>query len=301
MAIDIVARGLAMSLVGDDGRVTSNKMPQIQGTSELTGFTSVGKLTDPSLVEGKTAEEILMMILYGVSNPTLTNPKLSIALNDDNEALIIGREGVVKGALVFDRGSINPAYGTSGYRAGSPMWYTVGEESIESSSTQLDFTLTIVPDSADIQLSYSVAYGAGEQPLNSVGQKYDSALPSGVLSGSIALNAAYALYDEEGEEKTFTWFESEDGSGYLSTFSAETATDKQSFAVSTKTTVIGIQAYNALTQRWEWLGGETAAVSLTYFDTEVISGESLGESVDYIKYTHNQARTGERELRIYIQ
>ena len=91
MAIDIIARGLATSLVGSDGKISSDKMPTLQGTSELTGFTSIGKLTDPSLIEGKTAEEILLMMLYGVVSPTLTEPKLSISLSEDSLPLVIGR------------------------------------------------------------------------------------------------------------------------------------------------------------------------------------------------------------------
>ena len=60
MAIDIIARGLATSLVGPDGKIASDKMPTLSGTEGLTGFYPLGKLTDPSLVEGKTAEEILV-------------------------------------------------------------------------------------------------------------------------------------------------------------------------------------------------------------------------------------------------
>ena len=92
MAIDIIARGLATSLIGSDGKIDAGKMPVVSGTSELQGFTSIGKLTDASMVEGKTAEELLLMMLFGIVNPTLTGPSFSAVLNDDNGALIIGRE-----------------------------------------------------------------------------------------------------------------------------------------------------------------------------------------------------------------
>jgi hypothetical protein len=127
MAIDNVARGLASSLVGADGKIAGDKMPTLTGTSDLTGFFPVGKLTDSSLVEGKTAEEILLMMLFGVVNPVLTAPKLSIALSADNEVPIIGRPSVIRGSLAFDRGKIDPAYGTSGYRAGEAISYSIGD------------------------------------------------------------------------------------------------------------------------------------------------------------------------------
>ena len=302
MAIDIIARGLATSLIGSDGKIDAGKMPVISGTSELHGFTSIGKLTDASMVEGKTAEEILLMMLFGIVNPTFTEPSFSVVLNDDNGVLIIGREQTLKGALTFSRGTIDPAYGTSGYRAGAPAMYTVGDSSFVSSGASQDFEITITPTEKEVVLNCSVAYEQGEQPMNSVGQPFGAPLEAGYLFATVVIPAAYELYQLNGETQEFTWFEdeAEHSSGYLSLFPAETPTQKQAFMVSTGMTVIGIKSFNTLSQQWDWLGG-SAAESLTYFDTEIISGESLGETTNYISYIHNQARCGERELRIYVQ
>ena len=158
MAIDIIARGLATSLVGSDGKISSEKMPVLSGTSDLSGFTSIGKLTDPSLVEGKTAEEILLMMLYGVVSPTLTNPSLSIAFNEDSFPLVIGRESLLKGTLTFDRGKIEPAYGTSGYRAGALSYYTIND----NLNTLSDFELLVVPTSTEFQVICEAHYEQGE-------------------------------------------------------------------------------------------------------------------------------------------
>jgi hypothetical protein len=130
MAIDIVARGLASSLTGADGKISSDKMPVLTGTSELTGFYPLGRLTDPSLIEGKTAEEILLMMLYGVVNPTLIDPSLVFALSEDSKTPVIGRQSLIKGTLTFNRGSISPAYGTSGYRAGDAIEYSIGDTKV---------------------------------------------------------------------------------------------------------------------------------------------------------------------------
>lgn len=299
MAIDIIARGLASSLVGSDGKIAAEKMPTLGAVPEGTLFYPLGQLTDSSLVAGKTAEEILLMMLYGIVNPTFTDPSLSIALSDENETPIIGRATVLKGALTFDRGQINPAFTTSGYRAGAPTSYSIDNQIIETTSTVYDFELALTPTETTTWISCAVAYGEGEQPVNSIGQPIGAPLPAGTISAMLEITAAYALYNAAGFEQDFTWFEDESGEGYLSTFVSESTGEKQSFAVSSAVSVIGIKSFDPLSQSWQWLGG-SATASLKHFDATLVSGESLGETDDYILYTHNQAAKGERELRIYI-
>ena len=126
MAIDIVARGLASSIVGPDGKIAADKMPTMGAAPDSGVFTPVGNLKDASQVEGKTAEEILMMMLFGTRNPTLTNPSFKATLSSD-AVLEAGVPQIVTGILTFDRGKISPAYGTSGYRAGAPTQYLVND------------------------------------------------------------------------------------------------------------------------------------------------------------------------------
>lgn len=300
MAIDIIARGLATSLVGSDGKIAAEKMPTLSTVPEGTLFYPVGQLNDSSQVAGKTAEEILLMMLYGIVSPTLTEPSLSIALSAENEMPIIGRPSVLKGALTFSRGKIDPAFTTSGYRAGAPTHYSIGDQVIESTSTSYDFELEFVPTDKTTLIPYAVSYGAGEQPVNSIGQPVGAPLSAGMINSAIEVTAAYELYSEH-EEHPFTWFEDEDGSGYLSVFAMETLDgEKQSFMVSSKMTVVGIKTFNVMTQKWEWLGSDKA-ISLTHFNIGVVPKEELGTTTDYIEYTHNRNRVGERELRIYVQ
>jgi hypothetical protein len=114
------------------------------------------------LVEGKTAEEILMMMLYGVITPKLTDPSFSVSLNEDNEPLIIGRESSIKGVLRFNRGSIEPAFGTSGHRAGKPVKYTVNDIDFESNASTYDFEIYILPSSEIVTLNFKVEYEEGD-------------------------------------------------------------------------------------------------------------------------------------------
>ena len=295
MAIDVIARGLATSLIGSDGKVSSDKMPVMADIGDTSGFVPVGRLNDPSAVAGKTAEEILLMMLFGVVNPTFTDPSISIALSENVPNLIIGRSSVIEGALIFDRGTIVPAYGTSGYRSGPPTSYVIDGRVLENP----DFSIEITPTQSTVELFYSAVYAEGEQPYNSVGNAYDQPLAAGFVSGSLRLNAAYALYNASGADLPFIWFEDNSGSGYLAAFVSESGGQKQTFAISNNIKVVGIKALNFLTQQWEWLGG-TAENSLTHFDTQQMTGDSLGEETSYTLYTHNQPASGARELRIYV-
>lgn len=297
MAIDIVARGLAMSMIGADGKVASDKMPTLDAVNNTDGFTPVGNLVDPSVIAGKTAEEVLLMMLFGVVNPTFTSPSLSVALSSDTVG-IVGRPTSLQGALTFNRGSISPAYGTSGFRAGLPTSYTIGAESIATNATTYNFNVDFTPTVGSNIISFAVNYAQGEQPKNSLGEDYGSPLPAGALSKTIVIQGMYQLYDAQGNSIPFEVVQDKDGTAYVSNYASESNGVKQSFAIAQNVTVIGIKQFNIMTQQWEWIGG-SAEASLETFDTQTISGEFFGEPIDYVVYTHNGSARGARELRIY--
>jgi hypothetical protein len=162
--------------------------------------------------------------------------------------LIIGRETRLQGALKFDRGLINPAYGTNGFRAGSPISFSIADELIETTATTCNFDFSIIPTSLENIVNYSVNYSDGEQPLNSIGQPVDSPLPAGTLSGSASIAAIYQLYCDESKEIDFEWFEDADGQGYAAHFEYETADNRQAFAVSNAVKVVGVKAFDSMTQ-----------------------------------------------------
>lgn len=298
MAIDIIARGLATSLIGSDGKISSDKMPTLSAAPSGTTFYPVGALTDPTMLEGKTAEEIILMMLYGIVNPAFTNPSITIAL-DSIDVVIVGKPTTISGSIIFDRGAIAPPYGTSGYRAGAAIGYELNGVSLESTS----FNLELVPVAGDNVITAKVFFAEGEQPFNSIGQLYDAPYPAGSLLISTIIRGINQVYSSEGTPmEQFVWFEdeNEEGKGYQGMLETETATIKQSFAIVSTVNVIGFKQYEPMTQTWQWIGG-SAEASLTYFDTTIIEGDSLGEEDDYVLYTNNDYLTGERELRIYVE
>lgn len=286
MAIDIVARGLAASLIGQDGKISSEKMPTLGAVPEGTAFYPVGALNDASMVAGKSAEEILLLMLYGVVTPDLIAPSFHVELTS-SETVIAGEKSVVTGRLKFDRGAIAPAYGTSGYRAGVAESY-----SVNGINTGEEFSIEILPIAGENTIICQVNYAQGEQPLNSVGLPFSAPLPAGSLLETIAIKGVYQLYTSNGEELEFTYFEDADGEGYESVLTTETQTAKQQFAVAAAKKIIGVKQFEPYTQQWLWIGG-SAEASLTYFDAEILD--------NYVLYTHNGSLTGERELRVYVE
>lgn len=237
------------------------------------------------------------MMLYGVINPVLTAPSVKIVLDENVTTLVAGREVSLTGELVFDRGSISPAYGTSGYRAGEENEYRVNGIFYPTPR----FELTIVPKVGENTIRAQVSFDAGEQPLNSIGQPFDSPLAEGTVEAALVLEAVAPVYDQGGDEVEFEYFAEEDGSsGYEAMLAAETTGEqqRQSFAIAESVKVIGVKQFNPMSNQWEWLGGD-AENSLEYFDTTVISAEELGSKEDYVLYVNNDLPTGERELRIY--
>ena len=299
MAIDIIARGLATSLIGSDGKISSDKLPTMEAITDTSKFTPIGGLTDPSLIEGRTAEEILLTMLFGIVNPTFTNPSFSVSIDGETTA-IAGKTTTISGSLIFDRGAIEPPYGTSGYRTGIAQSYEVNGISFDDSTFTIEFT----PIVGDNTISAIVYYAEGEQPLNSIGQNYDKPYPAGSLVTTFNIKGINQIYTESGSELEFIWFEdttdTEQGQGYQGVMVQETEDIKQSFAIAQSVKVIGIKQYEPMTQTWQWIGG-SAEASLTYFDTTIIEGDSLDETDDYVLYTNNDYLTGERELRIYVE
>lgn len=297
MAIDIIARGLATSLIGPDGKISSEKMPTLSTIPTGAQFYPVGALTDPSALEGKTTEAILLMMLFGIVNPILVAPTLGAEA--DSPTAIAGHVTTISGTLTFNRGSITPAYGTSGYRAGAPLQYTVNDNPFIAESAQQPFTISFTPTLGVNEIMCSVEYAAGEQPMNSIGNSYDAPLPAGALSTILVIQGISPIYTQDGEPLEFEYFKDTEGEGYQSTVISEGSGQKQSFMLSQNTTVLGVKQWNVVTEQWEWIGGSPEASLLT-FDTALIQGASLGETEDFIAYTHNGSATGERQLRIYV-
>lgn len=286
MAIDIIARGLASSILNDKGQIDAGKMPTLNTpTGENIQFNPVGGLVDQSWIEGRTAEEILMAILFGLVNPVLIDPSFEIELTSKS-AMIANQEGVIEGKLLFNQGEIRAADGSVLPRTGN-----ITQLIVDGRATSESFSIPFTPALGRNIIVATVEFAEGLQPVDNLGNPYGSPYPAGSMTASIEITGINNLTTAEGEDIEFDYFEAADGSGYQSIYDAEITDIKQSFVISAETPVIGIKQFNTLSQQWEWIGGSPEA-SLTTFDVVKQDGKLI--------YVHNGSIKGERELRLYI-
>lgn len=288
-------------LAGGKEELYSNSTPMPQ---------ALGGFAKDTTFENKTMKEMWDGLLYPTLNPSLTNPSSSLTSSTGKSSLKeVGETIQITLTTNFNRGKINPAYGTSGFRSGLPNTYNYTGDSVTSSvsSTSLTDTQTI----ADYEVtqgahtwSSSVSYDAGEQPKNNKGGNYSTPLPAGTTSASSItvtgvypwfatssvitgvtkqplslMNAAYVQVTMVGEP--------EDGSA------KQVAEFPEAWSE-----IKGISFYNTVSSKWEWLTG-TAAGSLGTFTKTTKQETVQGELVNYNVYTHNGSMIGSRQLRFH--
>lgn len=306
MAVDIIARGLAARLTsGPNGTVPDKFLPKFP----VEGGTTypVGGIAAGTELAGFTYEQILSMMLYGIVNPVLIAPSLNVTTNHVNA--IIGLSADITGTAIFDRGAINPAYGTSGFRAGLPTAYVINGNEIVSSALNYSFDFTIDKVVAgDNTIVVSVKYAEGEQPKNSTGGNFDSPLPAGIIEHIIKINGTYPIFVTETSAQTQSGECAElpiDTVTNTDEFQVsvgaekESADGKQAFCVSSLMPEIkGVQQYNEVMKTWAWIQGSPEK-SLTTFDVSTITKVFNGVEVEYKKYTNNLPTIGARKLKIF--
>lgn len=308
MAVDTVARALALSMLGTDGNVSPDKLP-VFNTTEPTTF-EVGGLVKGTNINGKNVYEVLQLMLFGgiePDYPTLTDP--SFVLNNVSGLIgTVGSNFTITGTAVYNRGSIVPAYGTDGYRSGAPTSYSINGETQTTSALSIPFSTTInsLPYGETI-VEISVNYSAGEQPLDSQGGNYETAYPAGSMTQELIVMGIYPILTsfegiEHLEPNPLTTYFNNNGTGYeVYIDGEEIETDgKQVFAVYKSTPVVGVQQYDEGRQVWDWIYGSPED-SLDAFTIGETTFEIFGVSVTYTTYTNALEAMGGRTLRVFTE
>lgn len=253
-----------------------------------------------------TVQEIFDKLLYPTLTPTLTGPSFTFSSNVEQYYEIGYIVPSITFTTTFNRGSISPAYGTSGYRSGLPTKYNytgAGLTPIEKIALADTQTITNVEITAGRKSwSASVSYGVGEQPKDSVGNNYMSPLPAGTTATRTATTeGVYPVFATTSSISSMTKQALKSmSSEYISiSFVAETDTEKQTIDFpGLWSEITGVQFYNTLTQNWDWISGNKA-LSLKTFTNSATTHVVQGNEVAYVRYTHNSSKTGARELRFY--
>ena len=275
-------------------------------TNSNPSVITVGGISIGSTFSASTMTDLFDMMLYPELFPTLTNPSSSFSFTQSGLHEIGELIATLNFSSVFSRGSISPAYGTSGYRSGLPNTYVytgyglsnVLSTSLSDSETATGYTVV----NGSQSWSGAVKYDIGEQPKSSKGNNYSTPLPSGQTSTSTqTITGVYPTFATTVAIDTMTKQPlALMNSTYIGvTMVAEDDTNKQKMEFPTVWSVItGIQFYNTVSSTWEWIGGSKANSLLT-FDITSVTETIQGNIINYNRYTNNGAKIGSRQLRFY--
>ena len=256
----------------------------------ITSSISVGGIpSGTNYPVGTNYDNMWKDLLNPVAYPTLTNPSATLSATGA-KLLETGSTLATTMTVAFNRGSISPAYGTSGYRSGTATDYALNGGTAQAGNT---FSVTV--DAEHLTYQASVSYGAGEQPKDSEGGNYSTPLAAGSVNSNtltyefvdalwanttnIATIAKLALVSKSAKTKTFE-------------FPAQTVANPEVFDVPASWTITAVDVLNTLSNQWEDCSGEFAITNVNHDD-------AAGTSVAYKRYTCALGySTGARKIRI---
>lgn len=257
----------------------------------------VGGIEVGTTFSNTTFSEFMDLLLYPELFPTLTNPSSTFTISPSGLREVGEIISTISVSSTFNRGSISPAYGTSGYRSGLPNEYVyTGTDIINNTSTSLTDAYSIL--NYEVVLGTQswtgrVAYDAGEQPLSSKGNNYDSPLSAG--NTSIVTRSISGVYPIFATTVNITTMTKQSlvahGSTVTTNMVLESGSDKQSveFPVAYGT-IAQLSQYNTLSGLWD-------IIDLATFTVSDITKTINGYTINYKKYTHNGSLVGSRILR----
>jgi hypothetical protein len=267
--------------------------------------------------QDKTFTEMMNMMLYPTLYPTLTNPSLSGVNLSPNGFQIIGTlitSGNLTLSCTFNRGTINPAYTTSGLRSGPPNTYNytspasafVTSVSTTDTDNTVNNTSTYEVTSGTNSFSVSVNYDEGPQPLNSIGGDFDSPLAAGNNppgSTSRSMTGVYPVFATTVTAGVFTQqaLQNMGSNDVIVTMIGETGGPKQAIAIpNTLAGQPGFTAFTDVQQEDPLAPGTFIPITggLTTFTLDSTDTRTVeGNTVTYNLYTHNGSQIGSRQLK----
>ena len=293
---------------GSDTFTNATPMPQnFPGNSP---FDNIGTGTTFS---NKTFTEMMNLMLYPTLYPTLTSPSHGFTLSTTPSLPNTFREvGTVYTTLAgstinlnssFNRGSINPAYSTNGFRSGLPNAYNYSgpgsvpsPQSSTSTSNSTNTTVSYTIVQGNNNWTSAVSYDAGQQPLDSAGNNFNSPLPAGTTSNlTRTLKGVFPTFATTVSISTLTKQDLQSMTVYEQvSMVAETGGNKQIIDIPVAwSTITGLQQFNTFSGTWD-------SINLSQFTVTSVTNVIQGNSVAYNRYTHNGVTIGARQLRFTV-
>lgn len=271
-------------------------------TNTTPTLVTIGGIDSGSTFNQKSNQNMWDDLLYPELFPTLTNPSSTFnstitGLREVNSSINITLTST------FNRGSINPAYGTSGYRSGLPISYnysgiTVTTQSLSNQQILNNYIVILGSQS----WSCNVSYDGGEQPLSSKGNNFNTPLQPGSTSTiTRTITGVYPAFACTVDISTMTKQPLLSmNSNIVFHLVSESDYDKQIIDIpSDWSTITGIEFYNTISGQWEWLNGSKLNSQLS-FDQNVTTHNINGLTINYLRYTHIGPKVGSRQLRFRV-
>jgi len=284
--------------------INATALPQnFPGNSPFDNISSGTTFPSP----GKSFQEMMDLMLYPELFPSLTNPSQTNFTLSPSGFREIGEQFAIGGITLsstFSRGSINPAYGTNGFRSGLPNAYIYtgpGSVPTPQSSTSLTNSTATTAVYTIVQGAQSwtsrVAYDAGQQPLSSTGNNFNSPLPAGQTNNNLTrtITGVYPVFATTVNISTLT---KQGLQSMTSNITVDVVTEsggggaKQTIDIPQAfSTITGLQQFNTLSNVFDNINLATFTVTSV---TKTIQGVS---NIPYDRYTHNGSVIGARKLR----
>ena len=271
--------------------MTEERVREIAATDaaladDLTATKTVGGISQGrQYPQGTGLETIFRELLNPTEAPVFTAPSATIEAPGAKLLEKGGNAKIVTMTVTFNRGTIIPAYGTSGNRAGEATGY-----SLNGGATQVQNRFNVTVTEANSTFSARVDYAEGEQPKNSIGEDYAEPLPAGsVTTNTLTYEFVDPLWSNTANIRTVAKEQLVSKSARTKTFSFPSQTEDypEVFDVPASWNVTGVQVLNELNNKWEDCSAE--------FDvTDEVHGDTA-----YKRYTDNRGYgAGPRQIKI---
>lgn len=207
----------------DDGTTEdAGKLPSGGGggsaelEDDLTTAISVGGIASGVTYEAGTPLETLFRdLLEPTLYPTFTAPSAGLSYGASSYYAVGDTVNAMTATVSLNRGSINPAYGTSGYRSGTATGYSIATngaatEYSDSSTSSGAFSVPALTRTTkgNIVVTGTVSYAEGEQPKDSKGNNYSTPLAAGSVTTTKTLQFILPYVYGASNSSTITDFES---------------------------------------------------------------------------------------------
>jgi len=266
---------------------------------------AVGGIPDGStyFASEKTFAQVMEDMFYPLAFPNLTNPYNTLTDNvAPPDLVIIGTPISLNLISTLYRGTINPAYGTDGYRSGTGISVHFNGPDVSAGISSSGPSHTYNIPSYEVSIGYQTWYSNwdvsdGQQPLDSKGNDYLSPYPAQFLTPySTRFEGVYPIYATTNNITTPTKQDLVSmivGDNIEMQMVAEPpfGTDRQKFDIPdvwlSSRPLMGVQFYSDLESAWKY-EGDSSTSSLTYWtDSSVSYFTPATGNVPYTRYSYN--------------